>query len=133
MSKAVANAEEKEEKWRKRHATPHTLTNTLILTERLTFACAVAEAEERAGRRLRLGRIPVFATATRLTALVLQHAPAIVAAASRAPGTLWRARKAVAATLLVFGIGVVVLCVRAAAGAAGAAGAAKGFAGRVDL
>ena len=93
----------------------------------------MAEAEEKAGRRLRTGRIPVFASATRLTALVLQHAPAIIAAASRAAGALWRARRTVAATLLVFGIGVVVLCMCAAAGAAGPAGAAEGFAGRVDL
>lgn len=58
-------------------------------------------------------RVPVFATATRATALVLQHAPAVVAAAARVPRALWHARRALLACLLAACAGVLVLRARA--------------------
>ena len=74
---------------------------------------AVAAAEAAAGRQLRMHRVPVFAAATRATALVLQHAPAVVAAAARVPRTLWRARRVLLACLLAACAGVLVLRARA--------------------
>ena len=73
----------------------------------------VAAAEAAAGRQLRMHRVPVFATATRATALVLQHAPAVVAAAARVPRALWRARRMLLACLLAACAGVLVLRARA--------------------